>query len=310
MSSAKTIKNLKIIKVFRKWAGGRGPAASRTVHGGTDENADEAAREPPPVVTTPKGRKPATPKGPKAQVPTSLVDKDLLYILAENDLTHFAPLLVKAGVTTVRAFMKHSCDELFESLTRKHVWPHFKASSVEVKALVAIGLEAPATMTPPRPTWEQVLAPVAPTATGSFGASFGVPKPAAAKPAQRVSFGSASTFPERPPGASEPTRVYALAPPSPLARDVSNPMLNAVEQSPYVKALFARVADSEIKADLFWKLAAALNQPMALAAQAIDDSPEDGVGVLELILADKLANGMAENELHMPDDASARSRTE
>jgi hypothetical protein len=302
VSSAKTIKNLKIIKVFRKWAGGRGPAASRTVHGGTDENADEAAREPPPVVTTPKGRKPATPKGPKAQVPTSLVDKDLLYILAENDLTHFAPLLVKAGVTTVRAFMKHSCDELFESLTRKHVWPHFKASSVEVKALVAIGLEAPATMTPPRPTWEQVLAPVAPTATGSFGASFGVPKPAAAKPAQRVSFGSASTFPERPPGASEPTRVYALAPPSPLARDVSNPMLNAVEQSPYVKALFARVADSEIKADLFWKLAAALNQPMALAAQAIDDSPEDGVGVLELILADKLANGMAENELHMPDD--------
>jgi len=113
------------------------------VHGGTDESADEAAREPPPVVTTPKGRKPATPKGPKAQVPTSLVDKDLLYILAENDLTHFAPLLVKAGVTTVRAFMKHSCDELFESLTRKHVWPHFKASSVEVKALVAIGLEAP-----------------------------------------------------------------------------------------------------------------------------------------------------------------------
>ena len=117
------------------------------------ESADEVAPEPPPVVTTPKGRKPATPKAPKAQTPASLVDKDLLYLLAENDLTHLAPLLAKAGVVTVRAFLKHSCDELFESLTRKHVWPHFKASSVEVKALVAIGLEAPATMTPPKPTW-------------------------------------------------------------------------------------------------------------------------------------------------------------
>ena len=66
------------------------------------------------------------------------MEKDLLDLLAENDLTHYAPLLVKAGVMirvmTVRAFLKHSCDELFESLSRKHVLPHFKASSVEVKA--------------------------------------------------------------------------------------------------------------------------------------------------------------------------------
>ena len=157
-------------------------------------------------------------------------------------------------------------------------------------------------MTPPKPTWEQVLAPVAPTATGSFGASFGGTKPAAAKPAQRASFVPASAPPVRPPGASEPVRVYALAPPSPLARDVRNPMLATVEQSPYVKALFARVADSEIKPEIFWKLAAALNEPMARAAMAIDDSPEDGVGVLELVLADKLVHGMTESELHMPDD--------
>jgi hypothetical protein len=293
---------LKIIKVFRQWAGGRGPAASRTAPGGTDESADEAAHEPPPAVTTPKGRKPATPKAPKAQVPTSIVDKDLLYMLAENDLTHFAPLLVKAGVMTARAFMKHSCDELFESLTRKHVWPHFKASSVEVKALVAIGLTAPAMMTPPKPTWEQALAPIAPTASRSFSASFGLPKPATAKPAQRVSFVPASAPPGSLPGASEPIRVYALAPPSPLARDVGNPMLSAVEMSPYVKALFARVADSELKPEIFWKLAASLNGPMTQAAMAIDDSPEDGVGVLELILADRLGNGMAVSELNMPDD--------
>jgi hypothetical protein len=266
------------------------------------ESADEVAPEPPPMVTTPKGRKPATPKAPKAQTPANLVDKDLLYALSENDLMHFAPLLVKAGVVTKRAFLKHTCDELFESLTRKHVWPHFKASSVEVKALVAIGLEAPATMTPPKPTWEQALAPVAPTSTRSFGASFGVPKPAAAKPVQHVSFVPSSAPPGRKPGAPEPIRVYALAPPSPLARDVGNPMLGAVEMSPYVKALFARVADSELKPEIFWKLAASLNGPMTQAAMAIDDSPEDGVGVLELILADRLDNGMAVSELNMPDD--------
>ena len=87
-----------------------------------------------------------------------------------------------------------------------------------------------------------------------------------------------------------------------MARDMGNPMLAAVEQSPYVKALFARVADSEIKPEIFWRLAEALNQPMTQAAKAIDDSPEDGVGVLELILADKLVHGMTESELHMPDD--------
>jgi hypothetical protein len=81
-----------------------------------------------------------------------------------------------------------------------------------------------------------------------------------------------------------------------------NPMLGAVEMSPYVKALFARVADSELKPEIFWKLAASLNGPMTQAAMAIDDSPEDGVGVLELILADRLGNGMAVSELNMPDD--------
>jgi hypothetical protein len=293
---------LKIIKVFRQWADTCAPGWAARVRAEAGESTDEVAPEPPPMVTTPKGRKPATPKAPKAQTPANLVDKDLLYALSENDLMHFAPLLVKAGVVTKRAFLKHTCDELFESLTRKHVWPHFKASSVEVKALVAIGLEAPATMTPPKPTWEQALAPVAPTSTGSFGASFGVPKPAAAKPAQRVSFVPASAPPGHLPGASEPIRVYALAPPSPLARDVGNPMLGAVEMSPYVKALFARVADSELKPEIFWKLAASLNGPMTQAAMAIDDSPEDGVGVLELILADRLGNGMALSELNMPDD--------
>ena len=290
-------------QAFRRWADACEPRWAARVRAEAGESADEVAPEPPPVVTTPKGRKPATPKAPKAQTPANLVDKELLYVLAEYDLTHFAPLLVKAGVVSLRAFMKHSCDELFESLTRKHVWPHFKASSVEVKALVAIGLEAPATMTPPKPTWEQALAPVAPTATGSFGASFGVPKPAAAKPAQRVSFVPASAPPVRLPGASsEPIRAYALAPPSPLARDVGNPMLSAVETSPYVKALFARVADSELKPEIFWKLAASLNGPLTQAAMAIDDSPEDGIGVLELILADRLGNGMAVSELNMPDD--------
>ena len=302
VSSAKPIKNLKFGKMFRQWAVACAPGWAARVRAEAGESADEVAPEPLPVVTTPKGRKPATPKAPKAQTPANLVDKDLLYVLAENDLTHFAPLLVKAGVVTKRAFLKHTCDELFESLTRKHVWPHFKASSVEIKALVAIGLEAPATMTPPKPTWEQALAPVAPFAKGSFGASFGVPKPAAAKPAQRVSFVPASAPPGHLPGASEPIRVYALAPPSPLARDVGNPMLSAVEMSPYVKALFARVADSELKPEIFWKLAASLNGPMTQAAMAIDDSPEDGVGVLELILADRLGNGMALSELNMPDD--------
>ena len=79
-------------------------------------------------------------------------------------------------------------------------------------------------------------------------------------------------------------------------------MLSAVEMSPYVKALFARVADSELKPEIFWKLAASLNGPMTQAAMAIDDSPEDGIGVLELILADRLGNGMAVSELNMPDD--------
>ena len=302
VSSAKPTK-IKVTKqAFRQWADACAPGWSARVRAEAGESADKVTPEPPPAVSTPKGRKPATPKAPKAQQGlTSLTDKDLLYVLAENDLTHFTPLLVKAGVTTVRALMKHSCDELFESLSRKHVCPHFKASSVEIKALVAIGLEAPATMTPPKPTWEQALAPVAPTAKGSFGASFGVPKPAAAKPAQRVSFFPASA-PERPPCASEPIQVYALDPPSPLKRNVRIPMLAAVEQSPCVKALFARVGDSELKPETFWRLAEALNQPMAQAAKAIDDSPEDGVGVLELILADKVVNGMNEHELHMPDD--------
>ncbi|KOO28254.1 hypothetical protein Ctob_013538, partial [Chrysochromulina tobinii] len=296
VSNAKTIKNLKIIKVFRQWAGVRGSAASRTVHGGTDESADEIAPETVPVATTPKGKRPATPKTPKGQASKNLVDKDLTELLAEHDLAHFAPFLLKAGVVTVRAFLKHSCDELFETVTRKHVFPHFKASSVEIKALIAIGLMAPAMMTPPKPTWEQVLKPAAPVASHSFGASFGPPKAAAAappaKPVQRVAFAQSAP----------PAPVRATRPPTPLARDVDDPLMRAIEQSPNVSVLFARVADSEIKADLFWKLAAALNQPMALAAQAIDDSPEDGVGVLELILADKLANGIAENELHMPDD--------
>jgi hypothetical protein len=77
-------------------------------------------------------------------------------------------------------------------------------------------------------------------------------------------------------GASEPTRVYALAPPSPLARDVSNPMLNAVEQSPYVKALFARVADSEIKADLFWSKIDWLSQ--AASSKPTGDAAAVAVG--------------------------------
>jgi hypothetical protein len=302
VSSAKPTKIQMTKQAFRQWADACAPGWAARVRAEAGESADEVAPEPPPMVTTPRGRKPATPKAPKAQTPANLVDKDLLYALSENDLMHFAPLLVKAGVVTKRAFLKHTCDELFESLTRKHVWPHFKASSVEVKALVAIGLEAPATMTPPKPTWEQALAPVAPTSTRSFGASFGVPKPAAAKPVQHVSFVPSSAPPGRKPGAPEPIRVYALAPPSPLARDVGNPMLGAVEMSPYVKALFARVADSELKPEIFWKLAASLNGPMTQAAMAIDDSPEDGVGVLELILADRLDNGMAVSELNMPDD--------
>jgi hypothetical protein len=296
VSSAKTIKNLKIIKVFRQWAGVRGSAASRSAPGGTDESADEIAPETVPVVTTPKGKRPATPKTPKGQASKNLVDKDLTELLAEHDLAHFAPFLLKAGVVTVRAFLKHSCDELFETVTRKHVFPHFKASSVEIKALIAIGLMAPAMMTPPKPTWEQVLKPAVPVVSHSFGASFGPPKAAAAappaKPVQRVAFAQSAP----------PAPVRATRPPTPLARDVNDPLMRAIEQSPNVSVLFARVADSEFKADIFWRLAAALNEPMVQAAQAIDDSPEDGVGVLELILAGKLASGMAEDELHMPDD--------
>ena len=299
VSSAKPTKGTRMKKAFRQWAGARGHATSRTEHGGTDESADEIAPETVPVAATPKGKRPATPKTPKTpkgQTPKGLVDQDLVELLAEHDLAHFAPFLFKAGVATVRAFLKHSCDELFESLSRKHVFPHFKASSVEVRALVAIGLSAPATMTPPKPTWAQVLAPIAPTASGSFGASFGAPKPAhaapTAKPSHRVAF-APSALPEP---------VHAASPTTPLARDMSVGMLAAVEQSPNIKILFARVADSELKPEIFWKLAAALNESMTQAAMAIDDSPEDGVGVLELILADKLVNGMAESELNMPDD--------
>ena len=85
-------------------------------------------------------------------------------------------------------------------------------------------------------------------------------------------------------------------------------MLGAVEMSPYVKALFARVADSELKPEIFWKLAASLNGPMTQAAMAIDDSPEDGIGVLELILADRLGNGMAGSELNMADDGLSQDK--
>ena len=79
-------------QAFRQWADACAPGWAARVRTEAGESADEVAPEPPPVVTTPEGRKPATPKAPKAQGPTSLVDKDLLYILAENDLTHFAPL--------------------------------------------------------------------------------------------------------------------------------------------------------------------------------------------------------------------------
>ena len=295
VSSAKPTKDKKTEQAFRRWAGARAHATRGTAHGRSAESAVGVAPEPAPVLATPKGKRPATPKAPKA-TPASLADQKLLDLLTDNDLTHFTPFLLKAGVGTVRALMKHSCDELFETLSRKHVWPHFQASSVEVKALVAIGLTAPAMMTPPKPTWEQALAPVAPLASSSFGASFGVPKPAhvapPAKPSHRVAF-APSGFPEP---------VHAASPRTPLARDLSVPMLSAVEQSPYVKALFARVADSELKPEIFWRLAAALNESMTQAAMAIDDSPEDGVGVLELILAGKLVNGMAESELNMPDD--------
>jgi hypothetical protein len=204
VANAKPTKDEIKEKAFRRWADARGRATSGFgpfARARADDSADSAP-ELAPVVVTPKGKRPATPKATKVQAPASLADKNLVDLLAEHDLAHFAPFLVKAGVVTVRALLKHSCDELFETLTRKHVFPHFKASSVEVKALVAIGLTAPAMMTPPKPTWEQALAPIAPTASRSFGASFGFPKPATAKPAQRVSFVPASAPPGSLPGAS------------------------------------------------------------------------------------------------------------
>ena len=298
VSSAKLTKNKKTEQALRLWAGARVHAKRSTATGRSAESADEVAPEPAAVTATPKGKRPATPKAPKAPkaTPTSLADEALVDLLADHDLTHFTPFLLKAGVGTVRALMKHSCDELFESLTRKHVWPHFQASSVEVKALIAIGLKAPAMMTPPKPTWQQALGLVEPTASRSFGASFSVPKPATAvpqaKPAQHFALAPSST----------PDPVHAARPPTPLARNVGEPLMHAIEHSPHVKILFARVADSEIEAELVWKLAAALNEKMMQAAKAIDDSPEDGVGVLELILTERCVNGMAESELNMPDD--------
>ena len=69
-----------------------------------------------------------------------------------------------------------------------------------------------------------------------------------------------------------------------------------------MKILFARVADSELKSDLIWKLAGVLDDAMTRAAKAIDDSPEDGVSVLELILVERRAKGMVVSELNMPED--------
>jgi hypothetical protein len=130
VSSAKPTKDEIKEKVFRRWAGARGHATRSTAHDGTDESADEVAPKPAPVAATPKGKRPATPRTPKGQTSKSLEDKNLVDLLDEHDLAHFAPYLVKAGVVTVRALLKHSCDELFETLSRKHVFPHFKASSV------------------------------------------------------------------------------------------------------------------------------------------------------------------------------------
>ena len=86
------------------------------------------------------GKRPAAPKAPKLKTPARLGNDDLLELLGHHDLEYLEPILYKAGVGSVRALLTHTCDELFESLSRKHVMPHFKASSVEVKALVAIGL--------------------------------------------------------------------------------------------------------------------------------------------------------------------------
>ena len=62
--------------------------------------------------------------------------------------------------------------------------PHFKASSVEVKALVAIGLKPPLTSTPPKPTWQQALASFEPVAPSSSNVAFSVGSAASAsKPA-------------------------------------------------------------------------------------------------------------------------------
>jgi hypothetical protein len=54
VSNAKTIKNLKIIKVFRQWAGVRGSAASRSAPGGTDKSAEKSRPRRCPSLPRPK----------------------------------------------------------------------------------------------------------------------------------------------------------------------------------------------------------------------------------------------------------------
>ena len=304
VASAKPTKKEMIEQAFRRWATAIRHAARRAAYLETGENADDVAPEPVPVVTTPKGKRPAAPKASKLKTPARLGNDDLLELLGHHDLEYLEPILFKAGVGTVRALLKHTCDELFESLSRKHVMPHFKASSVEVKALVEIGLKPPLTSTPPKPTWHQALAsfePVAPSSSnvafsvGSAASAYkpalvpGLPPPASKQP-QRVSLALGGAF-----GGGVP----ALTPP---ARDPAEPLSRAIEQSPLVKLLFARVASSELKSDLIWKLAGVLDEAMTRAAKEIDDSPEDGVSVLELILAARRAKGMAVSELNMPED--------
>jgi hypothetical protein len=61
-------------------------------------------------------------------MPKSLVDKDLIDLLAGHDLAHFAPFLVKAGVVTVRAFSKHSCTRATSSSRRSRAMTSFRTS--------------------------------------------------------------------------------------------------------------------------------------------------------------------------------------
>jgi hypothetical protein len=48
-------------QAFGRWADACEPGWAARVRAEAGESADEVAPEPPPVVTTPKGRKPATP---------------------------------------------------------------------------------------------------------------------------------------------------------------------------------------------------------------------------------------------------------